>query len=465
MVDIKNVGEALAPEVVFWDEYPPTVDTSATELTSTTAFSGSGTIADPWIIHDLDIEETRRFTIVNTVVDSCSFEPVTNTIEAWAGCNGDVCVAPTQDSSPLATLQTNPDFDVELAPDALDVCGGLITVTLWNDGAPAGPVALTDTLPSSYVYYSHTVTGTLPVTLTQLATNVVRMDWDGAGVDKYPHNGVTTVTLQVRNVSATDTCSVRPGESNQVELAYWDSCETHLSSLSSTQSLAIQESALHVTKTPPRYIAASGSVVSWTISVENLSSATAPAHNVVITDVAGAAYTDIATGVGSRGEVAIVNGNTVTWTMDGDLDPGAEWSAWLAARATIPDGFTNEVTATTRCASGCEYAVSDITYASAAEGITKTVSSTTYDESTTLRIGDVVTFEAFLNLWGGYVYSDVVITDTLPTGLGYVTSTCLVRGTSGTDVVSPLVSPAPGIGGISSGTSMTCRATRVRMAS
>ena len=443
-VDIQNTGDALAPEVQFWDDYPETVDTSATELTSTTLFSGSGSISYPWIIHDLGINETRRFTIVNSTVDSCAFEPVTNTIHAWAGCNGDVCVAPSQDSSPLAALQTNPDLDVVLSPDTLDVCGGLITVTLWNDGAPAGPVILTDTLPPGYVYYSHTVTGALPTSFTQVETNVVRFDWDGARVDDYPHSGVTTITLQVRNVSASDTCSVRPGASNDVELTYWDSCQTYLRSLSASRPFEILVSALHVSKAPPRYVLARGGVISWTISVENLSSATAPAHNIVITDVAGVGYSDITTGAGSRGEPAVVSGNTVSWTIDGDLNPGDEWSAWLAARATVGDGFTNEVSATTRCTSGCEYVVSDITRASAAEGISKTVSSTTYDEPTTLRIGDVVTFEVFLNLWGGYVYSDVVITDTLPTGLGYVTSTCLVKGGSGTDIVMPDVSPAPG---------------------
>ncbi|HAJ35788.1 MAG TPA: hypothetical protein DCL15_08855, partial [Chloroflexi bacterium] len=82
------------------------------------------------------------------------------------------------------------------------------------------------------------------------------------------------------------------------------------------------------------------------------------------------------------------------------------------------EDYRTVVTATTACANGgCLQSESFTAYDTPNNAFTKMAAPTN------AAIGDLVTFTVRADLFGNVTYTNTVVTDTLPTGLGFVTAT------------------------------------------
>jgi uncharacterized repeat protein (TIGR01451 family) len=148
-------------------------------------------------------------------------------------------------------------------------------------------------------------------------------------------------------------------------------------------------------------------LVTYSITVSNPSAV--PATSLVVTDTlpAGMSYV-------SSTPAGTVSGTTVTWNM-GDLAPGASKIISLVLKADAVGTWTNIV---------------DVV---CAEGVTAQASATTIVELPTISITktgpdlagylNTATYTITVKNPGIYPLTSVVVTDTLPAGMSYVSST------------------------------------------
>lgn len=195
-----------------------------------------------------------------------------------------------------------------------------------------------------------------------------------------------------------------------------------------------------------------GDVITYSITYFNYKDVTA---DLVITDVlpAGLAYVE------HTGD-AVVSGNTITWRVSGiDPDTGGEVTLQARVTAAAAERVTNKAT--------LEWSFADDTAAKQEPEVTNPLiptsvkyvsdSSAAGKDGTPVRLGDEITYEIkYINNTGAV--SGVTITDVLPVGVSYVSSSD-GGNFDGTDTVTWSV-PTVAVGG--SGTvTVTIRLTDV----
>ncbi|MFP4345119.1 MAG: family 16 glycoside hydrolase, partial [Anaerolineales bacterium] len=416
-ITVQNAtGASPATNVVVTDTLPPNAGyLSATPGYSLTtpAVGSSGLIS--W---DLDIVypgQTVVLTVTSVISDPEGCEAVDTSNEAvltW-GC-GDGCRFHLEDDAYLRTrpLLDSPGLVSDLGGTTLNRCGGVLTVTLVNDGPPAYDVVLTDTLPAGFVY-SDTLSASTPPDIIVDGGSYVRYAW---GV--LP-SGETTLAFRVRNANGSgDTCTLPTGD-NLIEVRYDDDAVDCLTTgpytVTGTQAIAVVGPTLQITKSPPDQTVDVGDPITWTLTVDNAGSGTA--YNVVVTDVVGSNYVNVAAGNGSDGAVPIVAGNAITWLPD-PIPGGGTWSAQVTAVLTDTGTNVNRAWVRGGCDTGCVTSSDqDDAHTTLLQEFGKT------PELQTGTIGSLVVFHlaASLSDWDA-LYEDLTLTDALPPELGYVSA-------------------------------------------
>jgi len=353
---------------------------------------------------------------ITTVVsqpEGCTVADTYNIAEVSWGCP-DGCRQSAR--SDQVTLRTRPVFDwpiiqTSIPPATLHRCGGQITIILNNQGPPAYNVILTDTLPSGYVYSGTIGASTPPLGIVDLGGTVV-YTWSMLPT------GLTTITLAVRNSVGPGICAV-PSGSNVITLTYDDDipdcATTGPYSTTADSAISVVSPNLVVDKSPATLTAQVGQRVTWTLTVTNIGSGTA--YNVVVTDVVGSSFISVTATPGSDGSSPVIAGNVVTWTP-APIAANGVWTAQVSAVLTETGANRNVVTATASCDTGC--------LATSASDVARVTLLQAFDKGPAIQtgtIGSLVVFTFTANLPDvDTVYERVILTDTLPTGLGYVGS-------------------------------------------
>jgi uncharacterized repeat protein (TIGR01451 family)/fimbrial isopeptide formation D2 family protein len=433
-ITVSNPGSAApAREVVVTDTLPGNlVFQSATPGYTFSGGPPGGVLT--WAF-DIITPGTSVVLTVTTVVsqpEGCTVTDTVNAAEVAWGCP-DGCRQSAR--SDLVTLRTRPVFDwpiiqTSIPPATLHRCGGQITIILNNQGPPAYNVILTDTLPSGYVYSGTIGASTPPLGIVDLGGTVV-YTWSMLPT------GLTTITLAVRNSVGPGMCAV-PSGSNVITLTYDDDipdcATTGPYSTTATQAINVVGPNLVVDKSPASLTAQVGQRITWTLRLTN--TGTGAAYNVVVTDVVGSSFISVtATGGG------VVAGNVVTWTPAPIAANGGVWTAQVSAVLIATGGNRNVVTATASCDTGClATSASDISYVTLQQAFDKGPAIQTG------TIGSLVVFTFTANLPDvENIYENLTLTDTLPTGLGYVgsvlTYTWDVDGDQSGPVTTTLTTP------------------------
>ncbi len=400
-IRISNTGSSTAENVEFWDILPSNMTFSS--IAPAPPGGGSGTQADPWIHGDVLASQTVTYYVSATVdANECTENPTTNTAYVWYGCD-DGCRMPQ--TSDTARLRTTATFTITQTLGTITTCNGEITVSIRCNGPQAYNVQVTSDLPQGFVYDSM-VAGPNPT--PDPPADLTRPVWILGNMAEGQ-----TVTLTFRIIDDGLNCGVVTPDVNTVTVAFDNACGQHYTRTNS-RNVSPLKAILEVEKTPEIVTRPPGGTTTWTITVTNTGNY--QAENVQVTDNLSANFINITAGNGSNGEVPVVLGNTVTWTLINPIPVGGTWSASLSADITGLLG-TDTVTVNGYCSTGCIYSTAtDTAWVQTVEGIFKS------PDLQTATIGEEVTFTVSVSFWGTSSYQNVQIIDTLPAGLEYVTS-------------------------------------------
>ena len=404
-IDVSNAaGAYTAYGVTVTDTLPANMNAAAPSASATTGSVTPTAGLVVWDIGTLAAGVAQTLWITGTVDGGECAADTTNSARLTYTCPDSGCLAGTETAT--AWLRTQADLSISKSPAALNQCGGVITVTLSNNGPTATQVILTDTLPLGLVY-SGTLPGSSPypdyITATAGITQPV---W---GWDTLP-NGLSTLVFETRSTAS----ACFAGGSNQVDTSYRTQGCTPLHTASGSRSMSALTPAFSplsgsYIKTPHTRVVTEGQTVNWTLAWRN--SGTGTAYNVVVTDTLGSGYTLTGAGVSSGtagGQTPVTAGNTVTWTV-GTVPPAATWSAPITATVNAaPTDLRDTLGISSNCWGDCEYSVSETAYATANNAFAKSQSVST------ATIGDPLVYTITAQLFGDYIYANTLITDTLP---------------------------------------------------
>ena len=415
-IDVTNDGDAHVTNLFVTDTVPAdftiTSVSSGASAVGTTATGGSaGGLT-------LNVNETKSFIITGTIDGNTCALNRTNTALASYGCSTtDVCLG-TPVSTNAATLQTQPNITAVDSSGTLSQCDGTIQIDIVNDGPPAQNVVFTDTLPAEYVYDGFVSATTAPATTPSLGDAVITFTWNALP------EGTTTVIFDVRNANSSGACTTPAASvTNNMDTYYEDTCTAPTASFtrSDSDSHTVQTPQLQAVKTPVSQVSDVGNTVTWDLYVNNTGNAVAP--NVVITDVVSTNFSNVTgtvstvTGGGSN-TPSLPGANTVAWTTPITIPVGGTWHAVVTADLLSSGNNTDTMTAVGTCGSGCVFATSnDIAYVTLLEEFDKGPEV----QTDTIGAQVVFTFTTGLSDQDG-LYEGITLTDTLPTGLGYISA-------------------------------------------
>lgn len=340
---LSNASSAApAHEMVVTDTLPQNaVFQSATPGYNYTGGPPGGVIT--WSIPLLNPGASVVLTVTTVVSqpEGCTETDRYNTAQVTWGCPDGCRQGPI---SAQAILRTRPVFNpplsrTDIPPTTLHQCGGLITITLENQGPPAYNVILTDTLPSGYVY-SDTVYASAPPSGTVDLGQTVVYTWGMLPT------GLTTLTLAVRNSVGAGGCAI-PSGPNVITLTYDDDIPDCLTtgpySVTATTAVDVVGPTLVIDKSPATLTAQVGQRVTWTLTLTNVGQGTA--YNTVVTDAVDSSFVSVTATTGSDGSTPSVVGNSVIWTPK-PLLPSGVWSAQVSA-VLVSSGVNRDVVTTT----------------------------------------------------------------------------------------------------------------------
>jgi uncharacterized repeat protein (TIGR01451 family) len=412
-----NAGPSNATGVVVTDLLPAGLTfVSATPSGSTTYTSGTGV----WTIGNLNSAATAQLQIVATVASS---GVKTNTAEVTAANEGDVDSIPNNQNP-----QEDDQASVSVTPQVADLSvtktvnnatpnkneNVTFTITVSNAGPNSGTnVAVTDLLPAGLTFVSSTpsvgsyASGTGIWTVGTLASGA-------------------SATLQVVATAATSGAKINTAQVTAVDQFDPDSTpnnnvptEDDQASVTVTPNVADLSLTKQVNNSTPN---ANQNVV-FSITVTN--SGPQSATNVTVGDQLPAGLTFVSsTPSGST----TYNNGTGVWTV-GTLASGA--SATLQITATVvtagaktntaqvstSDQFDPDSTPGNSVGTEDDQASAVVTPNSADLSVTKTVSNSTP------QLGTNVTYTVTVTNSGPLAASGVQLSDQLPTGLTFVSST------------------------------------------
>jgi uncharacterized repeat protein (TIGR01451 family) len=369
-ITVQNTGVVSATSVVVTDIIPA----GMSYVSSTPAGSVAGDTVT-WNLGDMDAGAMVSLTLVVQA----------NMAGSWTNVVGVTCAEGVSDEASATTIVELPTISItKTGPAKAGLLSSVTyTLTVANIGAyPVTSVVVTDTLPAGMSYVSSTPAGSV-------AGNVVT--WSLGNMAPGATSMITLVLKADAAGTWTDVASVTCAEGVSDE---------------ASATTAVVLPTLAITKVGP---AKAGllTLVTYSITVSNPSAV--PATSLVVTDTlpAGMSYV-------SSTPAGTVSGTTVTWNM-GDLAPGASKIISLVLKADAVGTWTNIV---------------DVV---CAEGVTAQASATTIVELPTISITktgpdlagylNTATYTITVKNPGIYPLTSVVVTDTLPAGMSYVSST------------------------------------------
>ncbi|MBK8798711.1 MAG: DUF11 domain-containing protein [Anaerolineales bacterium] len=419
-VVVNNIGQQRVTNLFVEDQLPPTFNLTAVDVL-TSSQSGAPPLLK-W--HEeggvtLDVNQMRVYHITGTVTsDACTNPNTSNRASASYACStSDVCAAAS--STVTTTFSTKPAFTLATPSVTLDQCsGGPIIVNFPNAGARAESVVLTYTLPTGLAY-AGLATGYYPtptISPTVGASGVITWLYDVIQQE------VTTNTLRFNVSNAAGVCAAPGANSGVADLGYEDSCGNRIDDVSeSTTAITVQASDIVVSQSPRTRPVVDGQVYTWTITITNTGNSAT--NNLLVTETVGNGWEVVAASTGSPGVAApITTTGTVTWQVGALAGSNGVWTATFSARALDAESdYETTVTATTACADGgCLQTRAYTTYATPNNYFSKNVTPAA------ATIGDLITFTVNADLYGDVPYTNTLLTDTLPVGLGYVAASLLL---------------------------------------
>ncbi|MDP8248402.1 MAG: hypothetical protein P9M00_09725, partial [Candidatus Tritonobacter lacicola] len=472
-VTLNSTGAAAAQNASLSDQYPADVDyvstVSGTPPDSVSGGPGGETLTwnastvmsndggvDPNLL-DGTFQVILRGTVIGCTSPSC------NEATAEWGCNaGGTCISGSNSDSQCLVLQ--PDLAATTNNLAgFTTCNGTITFTVTNDGARAEALDVTYTLPSGYLYDSSAggaeITSSVPAhTFTEPEEEPVDLGGspqqiefasvaNGGNINNgndYVDPGETlTVTFNVYRDPSSGQCdsdpsSVPPPPPNATGTAsgtYEDTCGGGPNAITfppDTEAVAYPD--LDITVIPSTQVVPDGGTATFNVTLRN--NGTSTADNWTATHTLSAGYSSINSTLGSvvgqqvifaytdAGGGAILPSTQRTYVITADVGTGS-----LVHDYQVVGPCQNAGGSVT----GCDYSYDGDSVYSANFDDAKT------PDTQTATIGETVTFTV-TGEFQNPTYSNLVITDTLPTpGLEYITHT-IVSGPT-----PSFTEPSPGV--------------------
>ncbi len=393
---VTNRGPSPASGVVITDPLPDgfafvSAGTSQGGFTQTNGLvTGTlGTIAS---------NATATLTITATAITNGTFTNtanVTSGVTDFASANNSASVVTT--NVPMADLQ----LSKTVATNSVFVSSNLVyTIVVTNQGpSTATSVVVTDALPSNLAFVSaQTTQGTTGTNGNVVTCNVGTLS-----------NGLSaTVTITAKAGVAgtvTNTASVASGV---VDFVATNNFESAVATINPLADLAVSKKAA----TNAVFV---GSNLDFTIIVTNRGPSTAT--NIVLTDTlpSGLAFVSAQTTQGTTG----TNGNTVTCNI-GNLANNATATMTITVAATSPGLLFNMAAVTSSIAdpaSANNSAFAGVVVNDAADlSVSKTASPNP------AFTGSNVTFTIIVTNRGPSTATNIVLTDSLPSGLAFVSA-------------------------------------------
>jgi len=416
-IDITNSGPSTASNVTMIDVLPAGVTyVSASSTKGTCSHSGGQVIC---IIDTMDVSESATVTIIVTPTTPGS---ISNSVMVY-GSENDPDIS-NNTAAQDTTVQASADLAVTKTGSADPVYVGnnlTYTVAVSNIGpSPATGVTMTDTLPAGVTYVSASST---------------------KGTCSHSGDQVTcTIGPMAVNESATVTIIVTPTTPGIItNTAIVSGIEHDPNSLNNTATLettVLASADLAVTKTDspdPLYV---GNNLTYTVAVSNIGPS--PATGVTMTDTlpAGVTYVSASSTKGTCSH----SGDQVTCTI-GPMAVSEPVTVTIIVTLTTPGIITN-----TAMVSGIEHdpnplnniaTLETTVLASADLAVTKT------DSPDPVYVGENLTYTVAVTNNGPSSATGVTMTDTLPTGVTYVSAsstkgTCSHSGDQITCAIGPM---------------------------
>ncbi|HHY55738.1 MAG TPA: DUF11 domain-containing protein, partial [Chloroflexi bacterium] len=440
-VTVRNRGQQQVTHLFVEDLLPSTINLVALSP-MTSSQSGSPPLLR-W--HEgqtvtLQVNEIVNYYITGTVTaNACTTPNSSNRAWAYYGCSSDfsgLCAAAS--GSVTTTFSTSPALSLSTPSATIDQCsGGPIVVDFPNNGARAENVVITYTLPPGLAY-NGLAAGIYPTpTISPSIGATGVLTW------LYPVIGqeATTNTLRFNVMNAAGVCAAAGLITGTAQIGFTDSCGNPITSVApGVTNITVQKSNIDVGISPLTRTVVVGQVYTWTVTVTNTGNS--PTNNLVVTATVGNGWEMLYASVGAPGGATpVTTTNSVTWAVGALAANNATWTATYSARALdAAEDYRTVVTATTACNDGgCLQSDSFTAYDTPNNAFTKS------GAPANATIGDLVTFTVRANLFGNVPYTNTIVTDTLPTGLGFVTATLYLDqdldGTPASTIHAPTSAP------------------------
>jgi uncharacterized repeat protein (TIGR01451 family)/fimbrial isopeptide formation D2 family protein len=436
-IRIANSGTAAARNVTLHNILPATMSFgSISPAPLSTLIAGQS-----WKISDIPIG-TSTYRIQAIFNGPCGPMATDSASVTWGQESG--LLSTPSDNDDTANLITQPQVSsTDINITSFTTKQGHVVVTLVTSGAPAFDLNLTLDLTSRFsldssITYSPGLTGPSSQPALNTAGNAPLVwHWNGP-----VPAGTHTITFDIRD--ANNSCSNNSSITPVINYTYENSSNNPFNGSFNSRTFTPAKTFLTVTKTPGvQIVRADGDTVTWTIQVTN--TGTANATDLRVVDVLGDGtanngFTYLATT--SPAPSSITN-NVLTWN-NLDLNVGQTYTITLNARVNAAGLHTGAVTATEYNRDFTATVDDDTTSASVAMvNLSKTLDQSTavgYDTSAD-SYAEIVKYTININYQDTCDYSNLIIRDTLPAGLQYVsesssaTKTAITPNHSGKNLV------------------------------
>jgi uncharacterized repeat protein (TIGR01451 family)/fimbrial isopeptide formation D2 family protein len=386
---------------------------------------------ESWKISDLVKGTTTTYKIQGTFNGPCDQNALDTGNVTWGQESG-LLSTPT-DNEDTANLITQPHVDsADINITNFTTKQGHVVVTLVTSGAWAYDLNLTLDLTNRFkldsaISYSSELVG--PSGQPVLGTFGNSLAWTWAGPIE---PGTHTITFEIRD-AANNSCSNNSSITPDIQYNYENSSNDPFTGSFNSKSFTPAKTVLSVTKTPTvQIIRTGGTTVTWTIQVTNTGNANATDLEIVDTLGNGTAGDGFTYSAATSPTPNVISGNILKWTGL-DLNVGQTYTITLKATANVSGIHTNSVTATEYNRDIIDKV--DEKTATAAVGMvnfTKAIDQSTGipSDPTVDSYGEIVKYTISMVLLDDSDYQNVVIRDTLPNGLQYVSESSTASKTT-----------------------------------
>ncbi|MFC1848481.1 PKD domain-containing protein, partial [Chloroflexota bacterium] len=397
IITLVNNGPDTATNIVLTDSLPSGVTYQSNTPSQGTYDNGSGA----WSVGSLANSASATLDISATIDAGTAGQTIINTASVTSVDQADTVPANNSDSASLI-VQASDLAVTKTVDDSFPNEGDTITytITLTNNGPdPATNIVITDSLPSGVTYQSDTPShGTYDSGSGQ---------WS---VGSLANGGSATLDISATVDAGTATQTI----TNNASITGMDQTDLVPANNFDSAALTVQGADLQVTKTVDDSAPNEGDTITYTITLTNNGPDTAT--NIIVTDLlpSGATY------VSDTPDQGTYSDSTGAWDV-GSLANG--FSIDLIITATIDSDTAGQTITNTASVTGVDQGdqtpgnnsdSAALTVQAADLAILKTVDDPTPNE------GDTVTYTITLTNNGPDDATNIVVTDSLPSGVTYV---------------------------------------------